>query len=125
MSFAKRMQNVASKLLDKFDESEGRIVLVKKGGEPVWDSELGEMVPAPAIEIPLTGVTVEYSQGMVNGTTIQSGDVLVIAKVVNPIYGGISLQDKVKFDGAQWSIVTTPKADYTGVVICYKIQCRK
>ena len=123
MSFAKRMQNVASKLLDKFDESEGRIVSVKPAGEPVWNDTLGEYVPQLPQEIVLVGVTVPYSQSMVNGTTIQSGDVQVIAKFVNPIE--ISLQDKVRIGGVQWSIVSTPLVDYTGVVICYKIQCRK
>ena len=122
MSLAKRMQNTATRLLSKFDESNGRIVLVKVGGEPVWDPVKAEMVLPASAEIPLTGVTVAFSAAQVNGTTIQSGDVMCIVKT-----GGseITQQDKVKIDGVQWSIVDTPLVDYTGLTICHKIHCRK
>lgn len=121
MSFAKSMQAVASKLLSQFDESDGRIVLIRKGGA-VWDPVLAEMVQSPDVEIKMTGVTVAYSEQMVNGTTIQAGDVQVIASVVD---GGISPQDKIKIDGALWSIVGVPMVDYTGLTLCHKIQCRR
>ena len=122
MGLAKRMQSTATRLLSKFDESSGRIVLVKVGGEPVWDPVSAEMVlPAPT-EIPLTGVTVAFSAAQVNGTTIQSGDVMCIVKAGDT---EITQQDKVKIDGVQWSIVDTPLVDYTGLTICHKIHCRK
>lgn len=125
MSFANRMKGVADKLLRKFDESNGRIVLVKKGGEPVWDEMIGEMVIPPTVDVPMVGVTVAFSANLVNGTTINAGDVMVIVQAVDPIYGGISMQDKVRFDGAEWSIVSQPLVDYTGVTICHKLHCRK
>ena len=122
MGFASDMQEVASDLLGEFDESNGRIVLVKVGGEPVWDPVSAEMVLPASTEIPLTGVTVSFSAAQVNGTTIQSGDVMCIVKAGD---AEITQQDKVKIDGVQWSIVDTPLVDYTGLTICHKIHCRK
>lgn len=124
MGFASEMQEVASDLLGEFDESNGRIVLVKLGGNPVWNETLGEMVIPASTDIPLTGVTVAFSAAQVNGTTIQQGDVMCIVQALDPSIG-ISLQDKVKIGGIQWSIVDTPLVDYTGLTICHKIHCRK
>ena len=124
MGFAIEMQEVASDLLGEFDESNGRIVLVKMGGEPVWNETLGEMVIPASTDIPLTGVTVAFSAAQINGTTIQQGDVMCIVQALDPSIG-ISLQDKVKIGGVQWSIVDTPLVDYTGLTICHKIHCRK
>ena len=124
MGFASDMQDVANDILGEFDESNGRIVLVKMGGEPVWNETLGEMVIPASTDIPLTGVTVAFSAAQVNGTTIQQGDVMCIVQALDPSIG-ISLQDKVKIGGIQWSIVDTPLVDYTGLTICHKIHCRK
>ena len=124
MGFASEMQEVASELLGEFDESTGRIVLVKVGGDPVWSESLGEMVIPASTDIPLRGVTVAFSAAQINDTTIQQGDVMCIVQALDPSIG-ISLQDKVKIDGVQWSIVDTPLVDYTGLTICHKIHCRK
>ena len=124
MGFASDMQDVASELLGEFDESNGRIVLVKVGGDPVWNETLGEMVIQASTDIPLTGVTVAFSAAQINDTTIQQGDVMCIVQALDPSVG-ISLQDKVKIGGVQWSIVDTPLVDYTGLTICHKIHCRK
>ena len=124
MGFASEMQEVASELLGEFDESNGRIVLVKVGGDPVWSESLGEMAIPASSDIPLRGVTVAFSAAQINDTTIQQGDVICIVQALDPSIG-ISLQDKVKIDGIQWSIVDTPLVDYTGLTICHKIHCRK
>ena len=122
MSFAARMQKTANKLLGKFDESKTRLALLKLSGPPVWDPVLGEMVTPKPDEIPLIGVTVAYSDSMIDGTTIQAGDVLAIVQD-----GGITVSqsDKLLIDGVQWSIVSQPRTDYTGVNICHKIHARK
>ena len=124
MGFASDMQEVANELLGEFDESNGRIVLVKVGGDPVWNETLGEMVIPASTDIPHTGVTVAFSAAQINGTTIQQGDAMCIVQALDPSIG-ISLQDKVKIGGVQWSIVDTPLVDYTGLTICHKIHCRK
>ncbi|AHK11821.1 hypothetical protein S349_31 [Shewanella sp. phage 3/49] len=120
MGFAKRMQDTATRLLNKFDESECRIKLVRKGSS-YFDEILGEEVFAADVLVPLVGVTVEYSASQVNGTTIQSGDFLaLVTSAETPKF-----DDKIQVDGVQWSIVGEPKVDYTGTVILYKIHCRK
>ena len=124
MGFASDMQEVANDLLGEFDESPWRIALVKVGGDPVWNETLGEMVIPASSDIPLTGVTVAFSAAQINGTTIQQGDVMCIVQALDPSVG-ISLQDKIKIGGVQWSIVDTPLVDYTGLTICHKIHCRK
>ena len=120
MSLAKRMQQTATRLLNKFDESNGRIKLVRKGAS-YFDPILGEEVISPDVTIDLVGVTVVFDQSLVNGTTIQAGDVMVIATSAEKP----TIQDKVLIDGVQWSIVSQPVVDYTGVAICYKIHCTK
>ena len=124
MGLAKRMQNTATRLLSKFDESNGRIVLIKVGGEPVWDPVSAEMVLPASTEIPMVGVTVAFKEEQVNGTTIQSGDVMCMLESSDPSIT-VNQQDKVEIDGVQWSIVDTPLVDYTGITICHKLHCRK
>ena len=72
MGFASEMQDVANELLGEFDESNGRIVLVKVGGDPVWNETLGEMVIPASSDIPLRGVTVAFSAAQINGTTTEN-----------------------------------------------------
>ena len=120
MGFAARMQKVAKKLLTKFDESDGRIQLLNKGA-PTWDESLGEYVPGVDELINLVGVTVPFNLALVDGTTIQAGDVQVIVTSDTQI----SIDDKLIIDGVQYSIVREPLAQYTGVAIVYKAQCRR
>ena len=123
MSFAGRMQGVATKLLTKYDESPSgsrRIKLVRKG-VPVWSDEYAEMLPGVDETIDLVGVTVPFSASLVNGTTIHAGDVqAIVTSAVEP-----TMDDKLMIDGVQWSIVAQPLVQYTGTAICYKIQARK
>lgn len=123
MSFAKRMQGVATKLLTKYDESpsdDRRIKLVRKG-VPAWDDDAGEVLPGVDEVIDLVGVTVPFSAGLVNGTTIQAGDVqAIVTSATAP-----TTADKLQIDGVEWSIVDRPLVDYTGVSICYKIHARR
>lgn len=123
MSFAKRMQGVATKLLTKYDESpsdDRRIKLVRKG-VPAWDDDAGEALPGVDEIIDLVGVTVPFSAGLVNGTTIQAGDVqAIVTSATAP-----TTADKLQIDGVEWSIVDRPLVDYTGVSICYKIHARR
>ena len=120
MSLAKRMQKTATKLLSKFDESDGRIKLLRQGA-PYWDDTLAEIVPGDFEEVPLVGVTNNYAASLIDGTNIKAGDIQVIATSAEPI----KMNDKLLIDGAQWSVVNQPIIDYTGGNICYKAQCRK
>lgn len=125
MSFANRMQKVATKLLTKFDERETPIKLIVLGVGTVFDYYLGEYVTAANTEYDCTGVAITVSQSLVNGTTIQSGDKMVTVSVNVGVVP--TTADKLLIDGEQWSIVDTPHADYTGIdkAVVYKMQARK
>lgn len=124
MSFANKMQGVANKLLTKFDERpvNGKIQLIKNS-TAVWDPVLAEDVITEGEALDLTGVAVPYSQSMIDGTTIQSGDIkLTITNGVEP-----EQQDKILLDGVQYSIITIQPFAYTGedLTIAYAIQIRR
>ena len=120
MGLADRMRKTATRLLDKFDESDGRIKLVRKG-IPTWDDDAGEFLPGIDTTIDLVGITVNFEDSEVNNTTILSGDV----KVVVTSKEQIKLNDKLLIDGVEWSVVSEPKPNYTGIPICYMVQARK
>jgi len=124
MSFAKRMQGVADKLLTKFDErpAGSRMQLIQQGAA-VWDDVLVEMVfPAP-VTTEVIGVAVPYSQNLVDGTTIQSGDIKVtITSDVEPMAA-----DKMSIDGVQYSVISILPYAYTGkdLTMAYAVQLRR
>ena len=120
MGLASRMQKTATRLLDKFDESDGRIKLIRKG-VPIWDNDAGEFLPGIDTTIDLVGITVNFEDSEINNTTILSGDVKVIVTSNDPI----KLNDKLLIDGVEWSVVSEPKSNYTGIPICYMVQARK
>ena len=120
MGIAERMQKTATRLLGKFDESDGRIKLVRKG-IPTWDNDAGEFLPGVDSTIDLVGVTVNFEDSEINNTTILSGDVKVIVTSKEPI----NLNDKLLIDDVEWSVVSEPKANYTGIPICYAVQARR
>jgi hypothetical protein len=125
MSFASRMNKVATRLLTKFDERATPIKIIKLGVGTVFDEVLGEFVAVPDEEYAATGVVITISESMVNGTTIQAGDKMVTLST-NLGYRPTTA-DKVILDGEQWSIVDTPHVEYTGrdLPIVYKMQVRK
>lgn len=117
MSFAGHMQNVATTLLTKY----GSTVSLIRAGASVWNASLGEYVTSAAQSIPLTAVPVPVAVGLVNGATIQAGDMMLKADgVVEP-----KMQDKVEFQGARWSIVNIEPKIVNDIVLAYFIQVRK
>jgi|LGVE01.1.fsa_nt_gb hypothetical protein len=134
--FAKKMRDkVATKLLTKFDGREGstRLAILKQGSI-TWDPFEGEDVIGPDTKYFMTGVEQTVSEAMVNGATIRSGDKMLSVSVefedeLGATHKDIipAVNDKVVIDGANWSIVNTPAADYTGkeLIVLYKIQVRK
>lgn len=132
MSFSNRMNKVAARLLGKFDERSTKMAILKQGAK-VWDSESAEYVIGADVKYFMTGVEQTISSGLINGTTIQSGDkTLTVSTVLTDIAGAPvdyipAVSDKVLIDGSQWSIVATEHADYTGAdnIVCYKLQVRK
>jgi len=124
VSFAAEMAQVATDLLGEFDERPvGGKIQLKRNSAAVWDPTLVEDVITPGATIDLTGVAVPYSQGLVDGTTIQSGDIkLTVTMATEPL-----AQDKVILDGAEHSIVSIVPFAFTGkpLTIAYAIQIRR
>ncbi|EPI9101756.1 hypothetical protein ACTBWA_004367 [Salmonella enterica subsp. enterica serovar Newport] len=116
-AFSKRMQGVGTRLLSKYGSS---VNLVRKG-QKTWGPVLGEYVWGPDVVLPLKAVPVPVNSGLVNGTTIQAGDMVVKADFsVIP-----KMDDKVQFNGEQWSVVAIEKKMVNDDVVAYFIQVRK
>lgn len=122
MNLAKEMQEIAEELLTEFDEREDKMIL-RVPGESYFDTNLGETVFGASQEYELTGVATAYSEGLINGTTIQNGDIqLSVLCDVEP-----KQSYKVVIDGVESSIVAVKPVAYTGKdkTIMYKIQVRR
>lgn len=116
-AFSRKMAGVATRLLTKYGSS----VSLLRAGSKVWDSNLGEYVFGPDTTIPLAGVPVPVAVGLINGTTIQAGDMVVKADgAVEP-----KPEDKVSFAGVQWSIVNIERKLVNDQTIAWVIQVRK
>lgn len=116
-AFSRKMQGVATRLLDKY----GSTVTLVRAGSKVWNSSLGEWVQQPSTSIALTSVPAPVNANLVDGTTIQAGDMIVKADCsVIP-----SMDDKVEFGGAQWSIQGIEKKMVNDDIVAYFIQVRK
>lgn len=116
-AFSKKMQGVATRLLGKYGST---VTLVRAGGK-VWNPSTGEYDVSPDTTIPLTSVPVPVNVGLVNGTTIQAGDMVVKADhSVLP-----KMEDKIDFGGARWSVVGIDTKMVNDDVVAYLIQVRK
>lgn len=116
-AFSKKMQGVATRLLDKY----GSTVTLVRAGSKVWNPVAGEYEWQPDTQIPLTAVPVPVNAALVNGTTIQSGDMIVKADYsVMP-----KMEDKVDFGGAQWSIQGIERKQVNDDIVAWFIQVRK
>lgn len=122
--FSKRMQGVATRLLGKF----GSTVTLVRAGAKVWDASLGEYVQQPPTTIPLTAVPTPISRNLSSGivnlmdkTTIQAGDMQVICDPgVVP-----AMEDKMLFNGDEWSIVAMSPSRVNDDVVAYFVLVRK
>lgn len=116
-AFSKKMQGVATKLLTKY----GSTVTLVRAGSKVWDENLGEYIQQPDTSIPLAAVPVPINIALVNGATIQSGDMMVKADyAVLP-----KMEDKVDFNGERWSVVNIERKQVNDDVVAWFIQVRK
>lgn len=116
-SFSKKMQGVATRLLDKY----GSTVTLVRAGSKVWNPVTGEYEWQPDTQIPLTAVPVPINAALVNGTTIQAGDMIVKADYsVLP-----KMEDKVDFAGDRWSVVAIERKQVNDDVVAWFIQVRK
>lgn len=116
-AFSRKMAGVSTRLLTKY----GSTVSLVRAGAKEWDSDEGEYVFLPDATIPLAGVPVPVAVGLINGTTIQAGDMIVKADgAAEP-----KMEDKVQFAGAQWSVVNIERKMVNDQTIAWFIQVRK
>ena len=116
-AFSRKMAAVSTRLLTKY----GSTVSLIRAGVKVWDANLGEYVFGPGTIIPLASVPVPVAVGLINGTTIQAGDMVVKADgAIEP-----KPEDKVEFAGAQWSIINIERKLMNDQTIAWFIQVRK
>lgn len=116
-AFSKKMQGVATRLLDKY----GSTVTLVRAGSKVWNPVTGEYEWQPDTQIPLTAVPVPINAALVNGTTIQAGDMIVKADYsVLP-----KMEDKVDFNGERWSVVAIESKQVNDDIVALFIQVRK
>ena len=116
-AFSKKMQGVATRLLDKY----GSTVTLVRAGSKVWNPVTGEYEWQPDTHIPLTAVPVPINAALVNGTTIQAGDMIVKADYsVLP-----KMEDKVLMDGEQWSVEGIQPKKVNDDIVAWFIQVRK
>lgn len=116
-AFSRKMAGVSTRLLTKY----GSTVSLIRAGSKVWDENLGEYVFGHGTIIPLAGVPVPVAVGLINGTTIQAGDMVVKADgAVEP-----KMEDKVSFAGSQWSIVDIERKLINDQTLAWFIQVRK
>lgn len=116
-AFSKKMQGVATRLLGKY----GSTVTLVRAGSKVWNPVTGEYEWQSDTQIPLTSVPVPINIALVNGTTIQAGDMIVKADYsVLP-----KMEDKVEFDGEQWSIEGIQPKKVNDDIVAWFIQVRK
>lgn len=116
-AFSKKMQGVATRLLGKY----GSTVTLVRAGSKVWNPVTGEYEWQPDTQIPLTAVPVPINAALVNGTTIQAGDMIVKADYsVLP-----KMEDKVDFAGARWSVIAIERKQVNDDIVAWFIQVRK
>lgn len=116
-SFSKKMQGVSTSLLKKY----GSTVTLVRAGSKVWNPTTGEYEWQPDTQIPLTAVPVPINANLVNGATIQTGDMMVKADYsVLP-----KMEDKVDFNGDRWSVVAIERKQVNDDVVAWFIQVRK
>ena len=116
-AFSKKMQGVATRLLDKY----GSTVTLVRAGSKVWNPVTGEYEWQPDTQIPLTAVPVPINAALVNGTTIQAGDMIVKADYsVLP-----KMEDKIDFAGERWSVVAIERKQVNDDIVAWFIQVRK
>lgn len=127
MSRALRFQNIASRLLAKFDERTVSVDSIQLEQTPIsFNPTTGEDEFGTPVFFNLVGVAVSFSKEhtneiSTNGNVIQAGDQLLkIDSTVEP-----KMDDKILLDGLKYSIVSIDPSRYTNRTISYTVHLRR
>lgn len=118
-AFSQKMQRVGTKLLTKY----GSTVTLVRAGVKTWDSVNAEFVFGPETRISVNAAPVPVNASLVDGTTIQAGD-MVVKMDYN---GGIAptVNDKFDFGQDTWAVVAVETRQVNDDVVAYFVQVRK
>ncbi len=127
MSRALKFQNLAFRLLAKFDERTIGVDSIQLEQTPVsFNPTTGENELGTPVFFNLVGIVVDFSKeytnaASTNGNVIQVGDLLLkIDSAIEP-----KMNDKVLLDGLKYSIVSIDPSRYTNRTILYTVHLRR
>ena len=86
----------------------------------VEDPDTGQWTPGASFRTPIDGALVGYSERLVDGTNIRSGDKVLICAFDAPIQN----DSIVEIYGDDWTIINTNPINHAGSVQIYKMQVR-
>jgi len=111
---------VVQECLAEFDCRIVKIKLVRHSAA-VMNTTTAELDPQTETDIEVSGVTVPYAKTLIDGSTIQEGDIrLVIDSQQEP-----QQADDVIIDGDSYGIVSNTIFNAGGVVLGYDLQVRR
>ena len=116
------LSDVVTELLGELaSNADGYIVLRREVGG-VTDDITGDYTPGTNTDYDIVGAATQISDGLVDGSRIQSGDVMVtMDNQVEPL-----LTDQLLIGGVEYQMVGNPKViNHAGIVQGYKVQARK
>jgi hypothetical protein len=114
-AFYNDLAGIALEMLNEF----GTEIVFSRGG-PVENPLTGDMSEDEATEGNPLGIVVHYKDSLIDGTTIMSGDrLLVLDNSFAPLQG-----DRVQVGTDFWNIVAIKTVKPSLVVVCYFCQVR-
>lgn len=118
MSFYTDMATVARELLEEF----GQAVTVNRDTlEDINPETFVETTPPTTTAYTPNGILKDYSDGMIDGTRIQTGDrLMILDDTIEPLAG-----DRLTIGGEEWNIVAWRTSDPAGTALVYFVQVRR
>ncbi|AUR99402.1 head-closure protein [Vibrio phage 1.265.O._10N.286.52.F6] len=86
----------------------------------VEDPNTGQWTPGTSFSTAIDGALVAYSERLVDGTNIRSGDKMLICAFDAPIQNN----SVIEIYGNDWTVVNTNPINHAGQVQIYKLQVR-
>lgn len=99
----------------------GNKLTIQRRAAGTKNSSTGVFTQGALSEIEITGIVSQYAARLINGTTIKSGDMQVIADSENEIRAS----DEILIDGSVYKVIDLIKVKPSDTVILYKAQVRK
>lgn len=116
MSFDKSA--LATKLLSKFGDPQ--YITIQRVENRVFDGTLGTWTGGTEVTIPVLGVVLNVSEGLIDGERIQLGDKRVLMdNAVQPL-----MDDTIVFGGVEYRVVALGGFNHAGKDQFFTVFCR-